>query len=510
MSVKYLPILFVAKNKDIFRFCKLESPNKCDMLDCSVESWYSNYPCEIKYDPNAGRYLIAKKDITKGDLVLLDYPYAWMVFENWKDKICRFCLGLIKSENPRGCKKCNQVFYCSHDCQLNDSTEHFLDECQILHQFHLPSNKNYPEELLNEFKLLIRVLSRKFAEQFHTNKLSDLKSWERQKDFSSYCKLISNPPEFSEDILKSFKYWIIDYTLNLKEYIQKGRATNLNCPTNEEELLNILCRNRRNSFAYGNGLFEEPQGYGIYLTASLFNHSCSPNVIIRTLPSDIATNQFGLNYSVQRTNEVGPLLAFTAAKDIKKGDILSVSYLDNGMTEAELLSDDDSESDMLLSSVFQRRKDLKMNYLFDCECLRCVKELKEIEESRNQLEKMTDSSNDGIADASPAAEAPSPTKEAVAPEPSPTILDEDFINNPTILTDKFYKLIGTTHSLLSSSGVLDFVVKGFAIQVGKDDKIYQTALIQVKGKQTPDNIPLVNLIAALEVQKGIKLDEKKM
>lgn len=76
---------------------------------------------------------------------------------------------------------------------------------------------------------------------------------------------------------------------------------------------------------------------GLYAVASLFNHSCSPNVAVKS-PSFSGHEQ-----------------TFVATRDIKQGEELFVSYHDE-------------------SDVKSRRRYLHKSYYFWCKCPRCTKE----------------------------------------------------------------------------------------------------------------------------------------
>ncbi|XP_060048091.1 histone-lysine N-methyltransferase SMYD3 [Erinaceus europaeus] len=86
-----------------------------------------------------------------------------------------------------------------------------------------------------------------------------------------------------------------------------------------------------NSFTICNAEMQEV-GVGIYPSMSLLNHSCDPNCCIV--------------FS-------GPHLLLHAVRDIKAGDELTICYLDMLMT---------SEG---------RRKQLRDQYCFECDCFRC-------------------------------------------------------------------------------------------------------------------------------------------
>jgi hypothetical protein len=78
-------------------------------------------------------------------------------------------------------------------------------------------------------------------------------------------------------------------------------------------------------------------GTAVYLTASLFNHSCDPNVSV-SFPYNDGT------------------VVLTAADDVEAGEELHISYVDEGM------------------SVARRREHLRFAYGFVCDCTRCQEE----------------------------------------------------------------------------------------------------------------------------------------
>ena len=87
-------------------------------------------------------------------------------------------------------------------------------------------------------------------------------------------------------------------------------------------------------------------GWGVWPEASFFNHSCRPNV---------------------RKERVARIWTFTVSEDIdgdavREGQELCITYLGG------------DENDL---SVVERRKKLKDEWGFDCQCQKCVEELKE-------------------------------------------------------------------------------------------------------------------------------------
>ncbi|XP_029085031.1 histone-lysine N-methyltransferase SMYD3 isoform X3 [Monodon monoceros] len=106
------------------------------------------------------------------------------------------------------------------------------------------------------------------------------------------------------------------------ESLQESNEVNVGIP-----VLQVIC----NSFTICNAEMQEV-GVGLYPSMSLLNHSCDPNC-------SIVFN--------------GPHLLLRAVRDIEAGEELTICYLDMLMTSEE------------------RRKQLRDQYCFDCDCLRC-------------------------------------------------------------------------------------------------------------------------------------------
>lgn len=86
---------------------------------------------------------------------------------------------------------------------------------------------------------------------------------------------------------------------------------------------------------------ESSSGSAVYLLASIFNHSCDPNVNV-AYPYNDGT------------------AVFTAARDIKAGEQLTITYID------------------ACQEVTTRQAYLEYAYGFRCRCPKCVEELSKI------------------------------------------------------------------------------------------------------------------------------------
>lgn len=431
-----------------------------------LQEWIAAHPAlEVREEDGQGRFLVAARDVAAGELLLVQYPYAWCTFEAYADKTCRCCMGplpgalleagaalppVLQQRMRRRrlqCKVCLSVAYCSAQCQRQDAKEHFQDECRVLKQLQAAPPGALRDETLSELKLLLRAVSRMKAERIYglpqetapghaaspeagdeaesdgsdagggegsdgegerrggegeEGEGEELRSWVRNRRFEDYLLLVARPEDFPKEEVASLRYWIVDYLRSLQAYFRqcmegglaravdaKRRAaqeTSLEV-TDGDLLLEMLCRNRRNGFCFGNGVHEEPQGHGVYLAPALFNHSCAPNVRLVTLgPEQEAAADLPLpdGGSSKRTNAAGPLLLFEAAQAVAKGQPLTLSYLDNGLLV------DDSAAPRLSArrDCALRRKELMESFRFHCACARCLEDevAREVEEEEEVQE----------------------------------------------------------------------------------------------------------------------------
>lgn len=290
----------------------------------------------VAVHPVKGRQMIASRDIEANEVLLADSPYCWVVDDSAKEFVCQNC---FLEKDPElldflPCSDCNQVYYCSAECQAIDSPQHTQDECAILKAM---ETEEYSSAIITEMKLLIRTLSRKTMEALHDN--NGPMPNDNGLRYEDYCQLVSNRESFPQATIESLEYWICDYIRRLGEWVGNRTEDNI-------ELLDILLRNRCNAFYIQGRLRECPatqnmtgvsRGCGIYVRNSFFNHSCKPNV----------------NYWVV---ENSLRVECTSAMAVAAGSELCISYID---TAQDLQA---------------RRAKLVESYLFTCDCQRCLEE----------------------------------------------------------------------------------------------------------------------------------------
>ncbi|XP_078213306.1 histone-lysine N-methyltransferase SMYD3 isoform X4 [Callithrix jacchus] len=148
---------------------------------------------------------------------------------------------------------------------------------------------------------------------------------ESEKLYSFY-DLESNINKLTEDKKEGLRQLVMTFQHFMREEIQDASQLP---PAFDifEAFAKVIC----NSFTICNAEMQEV-GVGLYPSISLLNHSCDPNC-------SVVFN--------------GPHLLLRAVRDVEVGEELTICYLDMLMTSEE------------------RRKQLRDQYCFECDCFRC-------------------------------------------------------------------------------------------------------------------------------------------
>ncbi|KAM6220009.1 histone-lysine N-methyltransferase SMYD3 isoform 2-T2 [Rhynchocyon petersi] len=214
---------------------------------------------------------------------------------------------LLGKEKLLRCSQCQVAKYCSAKCQKEAWPDH-KRECRCLKG----CRPRYPPDSV---RLLGRVVF-KFMEE---------KPTESEKLYTFY-DLESNINKLTEDKKEGLRQLAMTFQHFMKEEMQDASQLP---PAFDifEAFAKVIC----NSFTICNAEMQEV-GVGLYPSMSLLNHSCDPNC-------SIVFN--------------GPHLLLRAVRDIEVGEELTICYLDMLMTSEE------------------RKKQLRDQYCFDCDCVRC-------------------------------------------------------------------------------------------------------------------------------------------
>jgi len=258
-------------------------------------SGFTGFPLvEMRETKEKGRHLVATVDLPENKVVLFSPPYTWTVDESERADTCRYCLGslppLSSPERIEGttlpCARCNSVYYCSSHCRARDTRyvntcdsndgydlkskrEHCSLECKIMQHWKL-DNEFYTDDIKSEMMLLLRTLARreieKEAHQRGEEVSSFLTSWDRRHTYQDFLFLLCDRESFPAEVLEELSYWIVNYIHSLLTWLGVKDVP-------PSDILDILCRNRRNVCAYGNGSTPQAQGRGVYILVSIICYS---------------------------------------------------------------------------------------------------------------------------------------------------------------------------------------------------------------------------------------------
>ncbi|XP_077274028.1 SET and MYND domain containing, class 3 isoform X1 [Temnothorax americanus] len=258
--------------------------------------------------------------VNKGTTILYGQPFAYVVRSVVRDERCDHCL---RSGKLLKCSGCQYVYYCGRNCQKESWPIHKA-ECARL-------KKVSPKVLPDAARLMARII-------FKLNQGgADEVGYYTDKNFRKFKDLMSHYSDMKVDA-KRQEHFVMLYGV-LLQFLDETLMPNI------AELMGIygrICTNCFNILDVNMNTI----GAGIYLGASVMDHSCKPNafavfegttIVIRTL-TDLPSLDWSQN-----------LYKFYFAQ-------VRISYID------------------LLNSNKDRREELHSSYYFWCDCERCKKE----------------------------------------------------------------------------------------------------------------------------------------
>ncbi len=247
--------------------------------------------------------------IAKGQQVLKCKPFAHVVGMQHKDSLCDFCMRDAGQKTLKKCSGCKVVYYCQVSCQKKAWMTYHRQECSYL-------SKVAPKIPTDTVRLMARIIFK--LRQGGMRECAELPDG-RQRYFED---LMTHQREIVRDTQR------IEAFLSFHAVLQDCLGDALP-PKNE--VLEIYGRVLINSFNVMNDDYQ-PVGIGLYLAPSVLDHSCSPN----------ATVLFD-----------GSSLILKAIEDVPDFDKIFISYTN------------------ILAPTEERKRALKSQYYFDCQCEKC-------------------------------------------------------------------------------------------------------------------------------------------
>ncbi|XP_022918762.1 protein-lysine N-trimethyltransferase SMYD5 [Onthophagus taurus] len=358
---------------------------------------------EIRLVNNSkGRGLFAKKSFKSGDVIFEETPFVCCQFSwnsEYKYKACDYCLKPLETaqENARRltgqpnlelpfpdccttdkskivlCFNCN-VEYCSEECKMNSWNDYHKMLCVGLNTTHPLINLNnawkqihYPPEE-STIMILPRILAmieqsenreqvllklNQFCNKSVNEELELAHKFLGDKFIGSInllYDLLKNVISQKEiDTIEGFHKLLAILgtngqgvgTSSISEWVNK--CSELPLSDFEREKLNNFIDKLYVDMENNVGCFLNNEGVALYSLQSAANHSCIPNAE----PSFLHNNS---------------KLSLVALKDIQDGEEICISYLDECN---------------LGRSRHSRHKQLAENYLFICNCEKCLQEINE-------------------------------------------------------------------------------------------------------------------------------------
>lgn len=354
-----------------------------------ISPWF-----DVEKTKYGGRGCFATDLIPKGTIIhQCSSPVGSTIAKPFKKEVCTNCFkyeygSTMKSKVSKKIgKNTYSIFFCNDDClkefKSNDVNEVLLDNLIEIEKNYL-QGLTKPEEEAKEPK----ELSKEYIEEWDKvssweSKLESMKPTKRQNlipriDDSEYLEIkyvigvlfnmyrchnikISNydfpelnPQEANQvemvlfDLLYSSEYEKVEkYPYLLFSYINMYKFIKISCTKELQTFINltivraIIGKNLSNAFGIWSEVSDPSEdkeflGYGVYPSASYFNHSCEPNIV--------------------KTRK-GATLEFTTLRDINPGEELCINYGNYTNEPVEI-----------------RRAQLS-EWFFDCGCTKCIREL---------------------------------------------------------------------------------------------------------------------------------------
>lgn len=249
--------------------------------------------------------------LSKGALILQEKPFAYIVKSRYIKERCDFCLS---SGKLLKCGGCQFAHYCGVLCQRDAWAEHKY-ECLCM-------KKIIPRTIPDAARMMAKIIWKLQYGGYLTKFYYSRNGYRKFNDLMPHLENIKWDEKRMEHVESLYQV--------LKEYLMPEHLPNMT------EFLGIYGRLCINSF---NILDDDLNsvGTGIYLAASILDHSCKPNAV--------ATFE-------------GPTLSIRLIEDIPelKWDQIRISYVE------------------LLDLPETRKGDLRKGYYFDCDCERCTDE----------------------------------------------------------------------------------------------------------------------------------------
>ncbi|KAG1754085.1 uncharacterized protein EDB91DRAFT_1343406 [Suillus paluster] len=354
---------------------------------------------DLRTTPYGGRSIFAIQPIAQGIHILAcETPFAHVIYKDYRREVCAQCFAYAASASRnigdprtwsiRSCRAASEsVWFCTDECKiawesgmigpLIADTNALLAKAQIATRKKVKGRRlchDSPDPILPNGPTATLQITQDHIDEAWTHaedlasspaRLSSLlqwiwKTWNLKprvqlpqllfSDMYSIAVLpISHFLRKSPHQIRGQKFFVsrtasyrtsacgLTFSWHIYVYtlfcvIRSHNISDRMFPT----IRNLLARDTGNAFGIWDGdSRDEMLGWGVWVGASYFNHSCCPNV---------------------KKTRVGRTMQFTTSRSVETGEELCISYIDINQT------------------ITQRRQELEDSWFFTCQCQRCQSE----------------------------------------------------------------------------------------------------------------------------------------
>ncbi|CAK9824094.1 SET and MYND domain-containing protein 4 [Anthophora retusa] len=276
--------------------------NLCQFPQPKIKSYNVEFPCasdalSVKYNEEYGRHIVATRNISPGEVLIIEKPYSYLLTPKNVYTHCSYCLEVYWALIP--CDHCVYAAYCSEKCKTAAWEKYHDIECAIVpHMLKMKFTK------LDIFSLRLTIQTVREATSIKDlrKELEEVDSSDPlKKGFSkngtfpsdkyrSVLGLATNTEKRSVDDMfrKTFDSCFILYCLakctNMFGIILKKDLSELIKNSDAMFVGGLILRNAQvvptniHSFSERCGLEAVERGLVTLPFLSLANHSCCPNI----------------------------------------------------------------------------------------------------------------------------------------------------------------------------------------------------------------------------------------
>ena len=262
-----------------------------------------------------------------GEEIFKSQPFSYVLMNNALSKVCDFCLRSQENCSLKCCSKCKIVYFCQNSCLEKAWKSYHKHECKCLRKIN-NAGKNKSADIPQDIVRLLARIIFKLQKEHGYEDFEILPNGQKRY----FIDLMSHKEEIMkwDNRLMGFHQIYSD----LKNYFIPKE----NLPS-KTEVLEIFGKLMINSFFI---LSEKDKfiGKGLFLGASILDHSCNPNAVWICKGKELIIRYIGNNEKVDKFSD------------------LRISYIPNLYENSE-----------------RRRELLMEDYFFICQCSRCQDEV---------------------------------------------------------------------------------------------------------------------------------------